>query len=70
MHDTARRSDLVDIEMLIHRTTERAILASDDGVSANAVWLPLSLIETSRPDRGEAVTVTLPAWLATEKGLV
>ena len=40
------RSDLIDIEMQQHAATEKAILVSDDGDEANAVWLPVSQIQT------------------------
>ena len=62
------KSDLVDIEMQIHHRTDRAVLASDDGDRANAVWLPLAQIEIAT-ENGKTV-VTMPEWLAMEKGLV
>lgn len=61
------KSDLVDIEMKIHHRTERAILASGDGERGSAVWLPLAQIEVETIN-GKTV-VTMPGWLAEEKGL-
>lgn len=62
------KSDLIDVEMQIHHRTEWAILASDDGDRARAVWLPLAQIEVA-PKAGHHL-VTMPEWLAVEKGLV
>lgn len=62
------KSDLIDVEVQIHHRTERAILASDDGDRARAVWLPLAHIEVV--SRGRHHVVTMPEWLAVEKGLV
>ncbi len=63
------KSDLVDLTMQRHAETEKAILVSDDGERDHAVWLPKSRIEIEKKDRA-VVVVTLPEWLAIEKGLV
>lgn len=63
------RSDTTDIRGQIHARTDRAILFSDDGDQDNAVWLPLSQVEVGTARHGVCV-VTMPEWLATEKGLV
>lgn len=65
----AMKSDLVDIEMMIHKVSERAVLASTDGAIRKAVWLPLSQVEVCLKDNSIA-EVTMPEWLAIEKGLV
>jgi hypothetical protein len=62
-------SDLVDLTVQVHAETEKAIFVSDDGDSDSAVWLPKSQIEIERK-KGNIVEVTLPEWLAEEKGLV
>lgn len=62
-------SDLVDVTMQVHAKTDRAILASDDGDEKFAVWLPLSQIEVEMMDDGTA-EITMPEWLAMEKGLI
>jgi hypothetical protein len=67
------RSDLVDLLLFEHHRTAAAVLVSDDGEAKSAVWLPLSQVEiTPTPSRsgGSEVTVTVPEWLATERGLV
>ena len=68
------RSDLVDLTLHIHASTDAAILASDDGVEKTATWLPKSQVEIERfgperPGEYEAI-VTMPTWLAQNKGLI
>lgn len=54
--------DLVDISGEVRAQTERAIQFFDGDT---AVWLPRSQIEIN--DDG---TVTMPEWLAVDKGLI
>lgn len=63
------KSDLVDLTMQLHHETPKAVLVSDDGDKTKAVWVPLSQCEIEHKERG-IVIVTMPEWLATEKGLV
>lgn len=63
------KSDLVDLTMQLHAETAKAIRVSDDGDDKKAVWLPLSQVEIERKAKG-IVIVTLPEWLAIDKGLV
>lgn len=78
-------SDLIDLTMCLHAESKRgmkeqgAIRVSSDGDDAKALWLPKSQCEfvlTGRRQRSrqgpgvEIVTVTLPEWLAKEKGLI
>lgn len=63
------KSDLVDLTMQLHHETGKAVLVSDDGDKAKAVWIPLSQCEIERRANG-IVIVTMPEWLATDKGLV
>lgn len=63
------RAHLIDITCQLHRETEKAIFVSDDGDAKKAVWLPRSQIEIEQKGNG-IVELTMPEWLATEKGLV
>lgn len=63
------KSDLVDLTMQLHAETAKAVLVSDDGDKAKAIWLPLSQCEIERKADG-IVIVTLPEWLAIQRGLV
>ncbi|MBL4766306.1 MAG: hypothetical protein JKY94_01035 [Rhodobacteraceae bacterium] len=59
---------LVDIAVEKHHETEGAWLVSDTGRGEDGVWVPKSQAELFE-DRG-MFTLTLPEWLAIEKGLV
>lgn len=63
------KSDLIDLEMIRHHVTERAVLVSETGDRNKAVWLPLALVEVT-PKSGATVEVTLPEFLALDKGLI
>lgn len=67
----AGNSDLIDVHVQLHAETERAFLVSLDGDKARAVWVPKSQCEISdppHPSPGEKL-LTLPEWLAFDKGL-
>lgn len=58
----------VDVEGVIHRETDRAILFSTDDDEDNAEWIALASIEIERND--ETCVITLTERLAIIKGLV
>lgn len=60
---------IIDLTMYLHHQTGTAVLVSDDGDVKKAVWLPLSQVEVE-VIRGDIVEVTMPEWLAEEKGLI
>ena len=65
------RSNLLDIEVYVHARTAKAIRVSPVGRvdDDRAVWLPLSQIEVKT--RGQFLAeITLPEWLAEERGLL
>ena len=64
------RSNIVDVEVQLLRETEKAVQVSPVGTSAEAVWLPRSQIEIAPAETGTLYVVTLPDWLAQEKGLI
>ena len=64
------RSDLVDVTGRIHAETAQAILFSDTGERKDAVWLPKAQIEIETPKGHVNSTVTMPEWLALDKGLI
>lgn len=63
------KCDVIDVSVCVHHRTEKAVLVSDDGDRDKAKWLPLSRVEIEM-DGESAGIVTLPEWLAVEKGLV
>jgi hypothetical protein len=61
--------ELVDLTLRLHHKTDRAVLVSDDGVEANAKWIPLSQCEVEIRQKGMCV-ITMPEWLAKDKELI
>lgn len=63
------KSNIIDLDGAIEARTERAVLFHT-GNKEEAAWLPLSQVEVSETGVGGIFTVTLPEWLAQEKGLI
>lgn len=63
------KSNIVDIDVEVTARTAKAVLVHT-GLKEKAIWLPLSQIEIEETGIGEIFTVTLPEWLALEKGLI
>lgn len=75
-------SDLRDLRLARHHQTDAAVLVSSGGNLTRPVWLPKSKVEIE--ETGEfmhvwndeyrksaaVVVVTLPEWLAKQKGLI
>lgn len=65
------KSNLTDLELMVHHWTDKAVLVSADGNREAAQWLPKSQIELEEePCAGKAQIITLPQRLAEDKGLV
>ena len=64
------KSDLVDVAVCRMAETDKAILVSETGEKENAVWLPKSQVEIENDGHANFVTVTLPQWLAKDKGFI
>lgn len=63
------KSDIVDLTVIIMHQTDKAVRVADSEES-EAVWLPLSQIEVEPVDRSNIAIVSMPEWLAQEKGLI
>lgn len=63
------KSDLIDITVHLLHETDRAVLVTGS-TPDKGVWLPLSQIEIEPADTGGLHVVTLPEWLAIERGLI
>lgn len=74
--------DTIELEMVLHYDTGKAVQVSDTGEEARAVWLPKSQIQLNPSGKkvpavkkdGQhtilpVVTVQIPEWLAKNKGL-
>lgn len=63
------KSDLIDITVQKLSQTERAVLVTTD-IPEKGVWLPLSQIEIEPSETAGLHTVTMPEWLALERGMI
>jgi hypothetical protein len=65
------KSDLVELEMVIHQDNDRhrAIFASTTGDIDDAVWLPRDLIEVEMTGPSRA-NIVMPQWLSENRRLV
>ena len=63
------KSNLIDIDVEVTTRTEKAVLVHT-GDKEKAAWLPLSQIEISHSGFAGIETITLPEWLAMDKGLI
>ena len=63
------RNDDVEIFCTLVHETDRAVLVND---GTREVWLAKSTITNPEefPDPGESFELTIPEWLAGEKGLI
>lgn len=63
------KSNVIYVDVEVTARTEKAVLVHT-GNKEKAVWLPLSQIEIGPGVFDGIETVTLPEWLAQEKGLI
>jgi hypothetical protein len=63
------RSDLVDLMLIKVYETDKAVLFKESDGDEDGVWLPKSIIEVHHK-KGNIYEVTLPEYLAHEKGLI
>jgi len=62
-----RDAKLCDIAVQVKHETDKAYLVSD---GVKDVWLPKSQVELDDSQGDEAAIVTMPEWLAKDKGLI
>lgn len=64
-------TEVIDLEFYLHHETEVAILVSPNNVrgSPKNQWLAKRLVEW-QVKRKNLITVTMPTWLAYEKGFL
>lgn len=60
---------IIDIDVQVLHQTANAYLVTQD-VSKNGVWLPKSQIEIEETQVKGIWCVSLPEWLALEKGMI
>lgn len=70
----SKRGELYDVQLVVHRETEKAVLVSEAGDPDDAVWLPKSQVEmyeeVGRHKFWPIHQFSMPQWLAEEKELV
>ena len=60
--------DNFELSVEVVRKTEKAIYIDDGTVKA---WVPLSMVKTEDEiELGKTITITIPQWLATDKGFI
>lgn len=67
-----RKGDILDVEVALHRSTDRAVFVSLDGDVSKAVWLPKSQIEIEVKRKDGMLVLCeaqIPQWLAEQEGL-
>ena len=64
------KSDLVDLKVMIHSETPKAYFVSDTGDRNDAKWIPKSQCEIFEDPSTYEITLTIPVWLAEEKGFI
>jgi hypothetical protein len=63
------RVELIDIDGAIEARTDSAVLFHT-GDKSQAVWLPRSQIQIADSGFPEIFTVTMPEWMALDRGLI
>lgn len=60
-------NDLIDLPVEMRRETEKAYLFFD---GVDEIWIPKSQIKAMEMRDGEPIEISIPEWLAAEKGLI
>ena len=69
-YSKAMDPEAMDFCMFVHHETDKAICASDTGEQKDAKWFPRSQIEVICDPGSREAIISMPMWLAKEKGLV
>lgn len=75
------QSDLVDLTVQVVAMSDKAIGIRNENADTSSgmvdlsgnqdlIWLPKSQIEYTQPDKKGICEVTMPEWLAHQKGLI
>lgn len=70
MNEIARNLNLIELDCDYVGETDDAILIANPFEEKDSIWLQKSQIEIEYLGHVGSICVTLPEWLATEKGLV
>lgn len=65
------RSDLVDLDVVVLRETDKAWGIDNPNKVRDIIWLPKSQCQIgAEPAPSKDATLTCPEWLAKERGLI
>lgn len=64
-----RNDQLVELEVYVIAKTERAVLVTDSD-KKDATWLPLAQVELTPSEKKAVYTLSVPEWLAQDRGLI
>ncbi len=65
------RSNLIDLDVIVRRETDKAYGIASPDKADEIIWLPKSQCEIDGDDDpSRRATLTCPEWLAKEKGLI
>jgi hypothetical protein len=62
--------DIVDINVRLIRESAKAVLVTPAFREAASDWVPKSLVEIAANDDGKTHALSLPEWLARQKGFL
>ncbi len=62
--------DIVEVLCFLHGETDKAFYVSDTGERQQAVWVPTSQLEGYEYKSGSKIELSMPEWLALEKGFI
>lgn len=63
--------DPTEIAVFVKKLTAAAVLVTDGTPKDSGTWVPRQFVEESDAlEEGEHTTITVPEWLAKDKGLI
>ena len=66
---TNKYHNKIELSLVLHRQTEKAMLVSVDGNAKAAVWVPKVFLDITE-EKNTILTVMMPERMAYEKGLI
>ena len=65
------RNDPTELAVFIKKVTPNAVLVTDGTPKDPGAWVPRQFVEESDDlEEGEHTSITIPEWLAKDKGLI
>lgn len=65
------RNDPTELAVFVKKLTASAVLVTDGTPKDGGAWIPRQFVEESDDlEEGEHTTITVPEWIAKDKGLI